>query len=194
MFQPSSDAYRPASRYLSRLLLPLFLSACSLWAHQDRLSRETLEDFFPEAENFVTRKKTLTPAESLRVETLSGDALHEVDKELLVYVALGIDTKTKRYRPIGAVLMVDAEGRTGLIDMIVAFNLDGSVRGVMISNNQDDPRLNSEQFLKQFAGKSPSDSWDVGNDFRLVGDPLSAKAVVLAVRRGMYLLQTVLGK
>lgn len=180
-------------RTLLLLSITLFMTVPTL-GHGGALGRETLEKFFPEAENFVSRKKSLTPQELLQVAKDSGDEVQAVDKDLAVYVAIARDPQTNQMKSIGAVLMVDAVGAKGAVDMAVGFNLDGSVRKVLIMENKDDKELESEAFLGQLEGKSPSDSWDAENEFRLVGNPASAQAVIRAVRRGMHLFLAFMGQ
>ncbi len=154
------------------------------------VSRETLKKLFSEADNFVNRKKSLTPEQVLKVEQATGDKVQEVDKNLTIFVAVVKDPRTNKMKSIGAVLLVDAEGSAGTIDMAVAYNLDGSVKKVFITENKDDKELESEAFLSQLEGRSPSDSWDLEKDFQLVGNPASAQALIRAVHRGMHLLLT----
>ncbi len=180
-------------RKLFLLSLTLFMTVPAL-GHGDALSRETLKKFFPEAENFVSRKKSLTPQQLLQVEKASGDEVQAVDKDLTVFVAVAKDPQTGKMQSIGAVLMVDARGAKGAIDMAVGYNLDGSVRKVLIMENKDDKELESEAFLGQMEGKNPSDSWDVERGFQLVGNPASAQAVIRAVRRGMHLFLAFMGR
>ncbi len=175
------------------LSLMLFMISPAL-SHEGTLTRETLEKFFPEADNFVSRKKSLTPQQMLQVEQAAEDKVQAVDKDLAVYVAIAKDPQTNKMKSIGAVLMVDAVGAKGAVDMAVGFNLDGSIRKVLIMENKDDKELESETFLEQLEGKSPSDRWDVENEFRLVGNPASAQAVIRAVRRGMYLFLAFMGR
>ena len=175
------------------LSLTLFMTVPAL-GHGDALSRETLKKFFPEAENFVSRKKSLTPQQLLQVEKASGDEVQAVDKDLTVFVAVAKDPQTGKMQSIGAVLMVDARGAKGAVDMAVGYNLDGSVRKVLIMENKDDKELESEAFLGQMEGKNPSDSWDVERGFQLVGNPASAQAVIRAVRRGMHLFLAFMGR
>jgi hypothetical protein len=180
-------------RKLLFLVMTLFMTVPTL-GHGGTLARETLKKFFPEAENFVSRKKSLTPQQLLQVEKASGDEVQAVDRDLTVYVAVGKDPQTGKMQSIGAVLMVDAAGAKGAVDMAVGFNLDGSIRKVLVLENLDDKELESETFLGQLEGKGPSDSWDLENGFRLVGNPASAKAVIRAVRRGMYLFLAFMGR
>ncbi len=180
-------------RKLFLLSLTLFMTVPAL-GHGDALSRETLKKFFPEAENFVSRKKSLTPQQLLQVEKASGDEVQAVDKDLTVFVAVAKDPQTGKMQSIGAVLMVDARGAKGAVDMAVGYNLDGSVRKVLIMENKDDKELESEAFLGQMEGKNPSDNWDVERGFQLVGNPASAQAVIRAVRRGMHLFLAFMGR
>ena len=180
-------------RKLFLLAMTLFMTVPAL-GHGDALARETLKKFFPEAENFVSRKKSLTPQQLLQVEKASGDEVQAADKDLTVFVAVAKDPQTGKMQSIGAVLMVDAKGAKGSVDLAVGYNLDGSIRKVLIMENEDDKELESETFLGQLEGKGPSDSWDVDKEFRLVGNPASAQAVIRAVRRGMYLFLAFMGR
>ena len=157
------------------------------FGHDAAVSKETLKKLFSGAENFVNRKKALTAQQISKVEQDSGDLVQEADKNLNVFVAVAKDPDSGKMRSIGAVLMVDAKGSTGTVDMLVAYNLDGSVRKVMITSNKDDKALESEAFLSQMEGKGPSDSWDPDRDFELAGNTASAKALIRAVYRGMHL-------
>ncbi|MBI2821966.1 MAG: hypothetical protein HYX74_07055 [Acidobacteria bacterium] len=170
----------------ARFALCLLCVTSSIWAHGG-LTPDALKKLFPEAENFVSRQKVLSAQAITKVEQSSGSKIHDVDKNLTVYVALGKDPQTKKTRSIGAVLMVDAKGARGMIDLAVAYGLDGTVKRVLVMKNADDKTLESETFLKQFEGKKPSDRWDLQKDFNLAGNPASAREVIQAVRRGMYL-------
>ena len=180
-------------RKLVLLAMTLFMTVPAL-GHGDALARETLKKFFPEAENFVSRKKSLTPQQLLQVEKASGDEVQAVDRDLTVYVAVGKDPQTGKMQSIGGVVVVDALGAKGFVDVAVGCNLDGSIRKVLVLENKDDKELESETFLGQLEGKGPSDSWDVETGFQLVGDPASAQAVIRAVRRGMYLFLAFMGR
>lgn len=174
------------------LWMTLFLTTPA-FGH-DPISRETLKKLFPEAENFVNRQKSLTPQQILHIEQAAQDKVQEVDKNLTVFVAVVKDPETNKMKSIGAVLLVDTKGTTGYIDLAVAYNLDGSVKKVLVTENENDKQLESESFLGQLEGKSPSDRWDLDKDFQLVGNPASAQALIRAVRRGMYLFLAFMGQ
>ena len=180
-------------RKLFLLSLTLLMTVPAL-GHGDTLTRETLEKFFPEADNFVSRKKFLTPQQVLQVEQAAEDKVQAVDRDLTVYVAVAKDPQTGKIQSIGGVLLMDALGAKGYVDVAVGYNLDGSIRKVLVLENMDDKELESETFLGQLEGKGPSDSWDVENGFRLVGNTVSAQAVIRAVRRGMHLFLAFMGR
>ncbi len=173
-------------RKLFLLVMTLCLTVPA-FGHEDALTRETLKKFFPEAENFVSRQKSLTSEQLHQVEVAAEDKVQEVDKDLTVFVAIVTDPQTQKMQSIGAVLMVDAEGSQGTIDMAVGYSLDGTVRKVLILENGDAKELEAEAFLGQLEGKGPSDDWDLEHEFNLVGNTASAQAVIRAVRRGMHL-------
>ncbi|MCH7804579.1 MAG: hypothetical protein IH937_10905, partial [Acidobacteria bacterium] len=96
------------------LAMTLFMTVPAL-GHGDALTRETLKKFFPEAENFVSRQKSLTSQQLLQVEKASGDEVQAEDRDLMVYVAIAKDPQTGKMQSIGAVLMVDAKGAKGSV-------------------------------------------------------------------------------
>ena len=152
------------------------------------ISKEILKQLFPEAENFVNRQKALTAQQISKVEHDSGDLVQEADKNLNVFVAVAKDPETGKMRSIGAVFMVDVGGfPVGAIELVVACNLDGSVKKVLVLENSEDKALQAESFLSQFEGKGPSDSWDPEDNFELAGTPESAKALIKTVFRGVHL-------
>jgi len=162
-----------------------FLFCGSLSAH-GVLSKETLQQLFPEAENFVSRQKALTPQQISAVEKETGRKLGPEDRSLTVYVAVATSPESGRMQSLGGILMVDAAGPGGLIDIAMACNLDGSVKRVLITGNGGEKELEDQAFLKQFESRGPSDSWEPG-DFQAAGTPESTEAVVQAVRRGVHL-------
>ncbi len=173
-------------RKLFLLVMTLCLTVPA-FAHDEALTRETLNKFFPEADNFVSRHKQLNSEQLHQVEVAAEDKIQAADHDLTVFVAVATDPQTEKMQSIGAVLMVDAVGSQGLIDVAVGYSLDGTVRKVLILENEDAKELEAEAFLDQLEGKSPSDSWDLEHDFNLVGHAASAQAVIRAVRRGMHL-------
>jgi hypothetical protein len=158
----------------------------SLMAHDEGFPGETLKKVFPEATGFTTRTKTLTQAQLKQAEQQSGSKVERNDNPLKFYVALGKSPDGSGV--LGTVLMLDASGPKGGMDLAVGVQRDGTVARVLVTENNDDHQLGSDAFLEQIRGKSLQSPMKVGQDIRFTGDQKAAQALVNAVRRGLYLL------
>ena len=175
-----------------RTCVLLFTLAVPLGAHETGFPEKTLKGAFPEATGFAARKKTFTAEQIKRIEQASGSKLQKNDNPLTFYVALGKTTDGSGV--LGTVVVVDARGPKGILDLVVGFKRDGTVHRVLVVGNKDDPALSADPFLNQFKGKSAQSSFAVGKDIRFGGDARSAEAVSGAVRRAMQLLAAAQGK
>ena len=172
---------------LALCLLLCLLPGSSLLAPETGFPEETLKKVFPEATGFTLRKKTLTPGQLRQAEQLSGSKVQRNDNPLSLYVALGKSGDGSGV--LGTVLMLDARGPIGGIDLAVGFKRDGSVNRVVVVENADDPGLGSAGFLDQIQGKGLEADLSLGQDIQFSGDAKSAQALLKAVRRGMYFLE-----
>ena len=169
------------------ILCAICLSISAALMGHGALTPAMLKKLIPEAENFVTRQKALSPQAIAKVEQAAEAKLGPEDKNLTVYVGVAKDSQTGKTRSVGAVIMLDTRGANGLIDLAVSYGLDGVVRKVMITKNGDDKALDSAEFLKQLEGKKPTDNWDAKN-FKAGANPMSTRALIQAVRRGSHLV------
>lgn len=176
------------------LALPVFLLplAAPLKAHESGFPSETLKKVFPEATGFTPRKKTLTAEQLKMAEEKSGSKVQRNDNPLAFYVALGKSPDGSG--ALGTVLMLDARGTKGGLDLALGVKRDGTVDRLVVTENHDDPGLSAATFLDQIKGKSIQSPLKVGQDIRYSGDAKSAQAVLNAVRRGLYLLAAAEGK
>ena len=181
---------------MCRIVLVLFISipyslfpVPLLLAHETGFPEQTLKKVFPEASGFTGRKKTLTPDQLKQAEQQSGSKVERNDNPLSYYVALD-----KSSVALGTVLMLDARGPKGGLDLAVGISRDGTVHRVVVVENKDDPNLSSAAFLDQIQGKSIKSPLKVGQDIHYSGDSKSAQAFLNAVRRGLSLLAAAEGK
>ncbi len=163
------------------------LVALSAQAHESGFPEKTLKQVFPDATGFTLRKKTLTPKQVKRVEQLSGSKLERNDNPFSFYVALGKATDGSGI--LGSVVLIDTRGPKGLLDLAIGIQRDGSLHGVVVVENGDDPGLGAEKFLNQMQGKSIQSRLAVGQDIQYSGDAKAAQALLNAVHRGLYLLE-----
>jgi len=155
-------------------------------AHEEGFPGETLKKVFPEATGFTLRKKALTPVQLKQAEQQSGSKVESNDNPLEFYVALGKSADGSGV--LGTVLMLDASGPKGDMDLAVGVRHDGTVSRVLVTENKDDPGLGAAAFLDQIRGKLAQSPMKVGQDIQFSGNPKSAQALLNAVRRGLFLL------
>lgn len=169
------------------LLLGLTLPmATQLGAHGEGFPEETLKSVFPNATGFTAREKTFTAEQIKEIEKASGSKLAPNDNPLEFYVALGKPPDGSGV--LGIVVLVDATGPKGGIDMALGVKRDGTIARVVISENADEKGLNTTAFLDQFKGKSARSSLVLGKDITYPGNAKSAEAVLSAIRRGLQML------
>lgn len=157
-----------------------------LRSHESGFPEKTLRSVFPDATGFTARKKTLTVAQVTRIEKLSGSALHANDNPVLFYVAVGKSADGSGV--LGIVLVVDAKGPKGAVDIALGLKRDMTVHRVVVVENKDEAGLAAATFLDQFKGKNSSAPLAPGKDLRYSGNVKAAEAVASAVRRGLHLL------
>jgi Na+-translocating ferredoxin:NAD+ oxidoreductase RnfG subunit len=175
-----------------RAFVLLAALAIPLGAHETGFPEKTLKGVFPEATGFTARKKNLTAEQVKRIEAASASKLQKNDNPLTFYVALGKSQDGSGV--LGTVVLVDARGPKGAMDLAIGFKRDGTVHKVVVAENADDPGLSAEAFLSQFKGKNAQSPLAVGKDIRFGGNAKSAEALTSAVRRAMHLLAAAEGK
>jgi hypothetical protein len=161
-------------------------------AHEEGFPEKTLKSVFPAATGFTPRKKALTAEQVKKIEQASGSKLAKNDNPLNVYVALGKSADGSGV--LGTVVLVDARGPKGPMDLAIGVKRDGAIERVVVTVNQDDPGLSAAGFLDQLKGKTAASPLAVGKDVRYSGDAKSAEALLAAVRRGLHLVAAASGK
>jgi len=175
---------------LRRMVLLLIVVAMPLrpllWAHGEGFPEKTLKSVFPQATGFTPRQKTFTADQIKRIEQASGSKLQRNDNPLNFYVALG---KTPDGSGVlGIVVLVDAQGPQGGMDLALGVKRDGSVERVVVTENADDQALSAAAFLDQLKGKNASSPLALGKDIRFTGNAKAAEAFLSAIRRGLQML------
>ena len=173
------------------LILALILPLSPLGAHEEGFPEKTLKSVFPDATGFTPRKKVFTAEQIKQIEQASGSKLARNDNPLNFYVALG---KSGGADLLGTVVLIDARGPKGGIDLALGVKRDGTVARVVITENADDKGLNAAAFLDQLKGKTAKSPLALGKDIQYSGDAKAAEAVLSAVRRGLQMLAVAASK
>jgi hypothetical protein len=178
----------------SRTILPLVIAvflASPLLAHEEGFPEKTLKSVFPQATGFTPRKRTFTAVQIKQIEQASASKLQRNDNPLTFYVALGKSPDGSGV--LGTVILVDAQGPRGIIDLALAVRRDGTIEKVLVTENADDAALSTAAFLNQLQGKNASSPLAFGKDIRFTGNPQSAEVFLSAVRRGLQMIAAVVG-
>jgi hypothetical protein len=152
-------------------------AAICVWRKPDA----DIRSFFPGAESYRT---DLKPVGSHRaaIEHAIGARLDPDEGDFKFYRILAGE------RRVGTVLTHLGKGRYGAIEVVIALDPAGVVKGVRLQvirePNGIKRQLTGEGFLGQFAGKRASDPVQVGRDIRPVaGAEQSSATIAFSVRK-----------
>jgi hypothetical protein len=176
-----------------KILLPISVFVLSVFyasAHVD-LTEEILRKIFPEAQAFAARQITLNSNQVEQLERATGSKINEHEREVVFYAAVG-KNEAGGHQSMGAVFVVHGTGPQGIIDVAVGYDLDLKVKGIVILENKNDPKIEESEFLTQLTEKGPKHSLVLGEDVHFDGDNQAAEGLIRAVKTGMHLLRLVL--
>ena len=163
--------------------------ASLLPAHETGFPEQILRNVFPRAKGFAVRKRVLSADQLAQVEKQSGSKVQMNDNPLFYYVALGKSADGSGV--LGAVVIVDARGPKGLLDLAVGIRRDGTVERIVVIENQDEPGLAADTFLAQVEGNDAQSLQTLGKNLEFSGNPESAQAFLNTVRRAVHLLAAI---
>jgi hypothetical protein len=184
---------------LRRLLLALLLAlgailalprdaraAICVWRKPDA----DIKAFFPGAQSYRTDLKPVG-ARRAAIERAIGARLDPDEGDFKFYRILAGD------RVVGTVLTHLGKGRYGAIEVVIALDAAGQVKGVKLQvvrePNGIKRQLTGDGFLGQFAGKRAGDPIQVGRDIRPVpGADQSSATVAFSVHK-MLIVHQALG-
>jgi hypothetical protein len=173
---------------LALLLMPhdVFAAIC-VWRKPDA----DIQTFFPGATSYRT---DLKPVGSHRaaIERAIGARLDPDEGDFKFYRILAGE------HGVGTVLTHLGKGRYGAIEVVIALDPAGAVKGVRLQvvrePNGIKRHLTGESFLGQFTGKHAGDPIQVGRDIRPVpGADQSSETVAFSVRK-MLIIHQALGR
>lgn len=176
-------------------LLSVFLMSLAgmAMAHQKSWPGKRLAQIFPEASGFISRQATLSPEQIAAIEKEVGLRLQPEEKAPAFYFAQKqAGDKTER---IGIVLFMDVLGAKGEMEVGVGIDKKGNVARVVIFEHREDSKIAEPSFLSQFNGKTPHDSFMVGEDVKsLEGMDGTVQSLSTGVWKALLITQAVYGK
>lgn len=187
----SQDTFKIGLMLLVVTLAPTPASAdVCVWRDPAR----TMSKLFPEARDYMTITRKMTPEIVSRIEKQIGTSLDESEKvEFSFYDIKAI--QEGKPASAGTVLALAGKGEYGAIEIVIGINLSAEISGIYIQRSREraNKALRSDDFLNQFVGKSAEDPLEFGKDLKTLPEaPVAAEAVRLTVKK-MLIFQKELG-
>jgi hypothetical protein len=158
-------------------------AAICVWRKPDA----DIEAFFPGAQSYRTDLKAVG-GHRAAIERAIGARLDPDEGDFKFYRILNGD------RAVGTVLTHLGKGRYGAIEVVIALDPAGVVKGVRLQvvrePNGIKRQLTGDRFLGQFLGKRAGDPIEVGRDIRPVpGAEQSSATIAFSVRKMLAIHQ-----
>ncbi len=152
-----------------------------VWRDPER----TMTKLFPNASDFRTVTKRLTPDLARTIEERVGLRLDDTERsEFNFYEITGrAGGRTER---LGTVLALAGTGDYGAVEVVIGLGPDNRIVGAYVQRTRERhaDKLRSDEFLNQFRGRSAKDSPARWRDVRLVDEaPTASRAVAVAVHK-----------
>lgn len=174
-----------ALTFLFFIALTAYADVC-VWRNPER----TMAKIFPEAGDYKTITKTISKEKKEIIEKRLGESLAPGESKDWIYYEI-----TDRKGITLGYIIADAEkGEYGVIEMVMGITPDGKTVGLYIQRSREkDTEFKSDEFLRQFIGKTLKDPIQIGKDIKTASISIPVKAVILGVRK-MLIFYDELGK
>ena len=164
---------------LALVIASTSLAALCVWRKPD----QDIKQFFPGADTYTTDLKDPGKKKSV-VERRIGRKLDADEQEFKFYRI------TDGGKKVGTIMTHLGKGEYGAIEIVVAVDNNGKVKGVGIQRDREKKRaeLRSDKFLSQFIGKTASDPVEIGKDIKPVpGAEKASGTVAFSVKKLLVL-------
>ena len=173
------------NKILISTFVSLLLFCSTIFAHEKKWPERRLRQAWPEAQSFTSKQISLTSAQIFELNA-DGIKTDSNERSPNFYLAQAKDAKTKKLTNLGAILFIDEPGDNGVMEISVAMGNNGQIKKIDIWESSENPLISKDDFLKQFVGKSASDTILIEKDFKPVqGAPKASEAVAMAARKAL---------
>ncbi len=173
---------RAAAMVAGLILSPLFFTR-KAFAQRFLSEEEALKKLMPSAvDQFLLQQITLTTEQMEQAQTLVGKRFRE--RNITVYKGI-LEGKT-----VGFGFVLDVTGKESPITFMIGIDTEGKLSGVevLIYRESQGFEIRSNQFMKQFLGKTMTDALVLGDTISaLSGATLSSRAATYAAKKALAL-------
>jgi hypothetical protein len=178
---------KPFIVFLVAFSIALPLIRCT---SENPISEKTPSLFFPNAQNFVLKKPTLSTEIVSAIESALGAKLKPSDLTPTFHIATNVNKK-----PLGTVLFLDVDSPRGELKGGIGLNMQGKVVRVEIYDDREVADLMAKDFLDQFTGMGIEDAFQVGEDVQPIsGQEKVSKSVALLPRKALLMTYALFAK
>jgi hypothetical protein len=157
-------------------------------ADKPPIPTKQLKKIFPEAEAFSALEGSLSQEQMNLITEKVGESLAEEDRVPTFYFAIA---DSKKYGVAQFASIGKDEGR---ISLAIALNPKAQITAVQVIKSED-KAFQSEEFLKQFSGKTSSDPLQMGSDLiPLPGREKTCQQLSTEVKKALWTMIAVFSK
>lgn len=121
-----------------------------VWRNPER----TMSKIFPQAKDYTTVNKSITPAQLADIEKSAGTILLPGQRDKFQYFRMW----GGEGREIGTIIAASQKGTYGAIEFVVGFDTSGIIQDLYIQRSRErDTMFRERSFLDLFKGKSVGD-------------------------------------
>lgn len=161
--------------FLSFTSVTIYADVC-VWRNPER----TMTIIFPEAGDYKTITKTISKEKKEIIEKRLGESLAPGESKDWIYYEI----TDKKVKTLGYIIADAEKGEYGVIEMVMGITPDGKTVGLYIQRSREkDKEFKSDEFLRQFIGKTVKDPIQIGKDIKIASISIPVKGVILGVRK-----------
>ncbi len=157
-------SFRLTSLFLLFFSLSASVSAEETYVCIWRNPERTMMRIFPEAEDYKTIRKKISPEQLKTIEGRAGKLLPG-QRELFQYFELTDNTN----RPLGYIFASSQKGEYGAIEFVFGLDNDKKINGIYIQRSRErNNEFKKKAFLDRFIGRGITDieSMETGKDIK----------------------------
>lgn len=177
---------------LFSLILTTLVSAQEVYICVWRNPERTMTRIFPEARDYKTVTKEISPKMREIIEERLGSQLLPGQRETFQYYELlGGNGKL-----LGYIIAASQRGEFGVIEFVFGLDRTRRINGIYIQRARErDREFRKKEFLEQFIGKSVQDvdKMELSKDIT-AKKTIGTAAVILGIRKELITLDTLLQK
>ncbi|MBN1127748.1 MAG: hypothetical protein JXA71_02105 [Chitinispirillaceae bacterium] len=158
-----------------------------VWRNPER----TMTKIFPDARDYKTVNRAITPQERASIEGKLGFALLPGQQDQFQYFEMVGDGG----KIIGTIIAVSQKGEYGAIEFVFGMDSTGAIKGIYIQRSRErDQDFKKKDFLDRFIGKRVEDAETLLPSMLETGHSHGSAAVIRGLTKELVAYRVLVGK